>query len=296
MKDLKRKLLSKTVGKNSYWSLNKQLVRNIGLEATLILQHIIDLQEVFKKNEIFQSQPAMAEELGITEYAVKNKIVELSKAGYINIVKKGVPCKNYYSTNDDKIIDIIVNGLDHTNSTDLLGDSISTVENDVSVDTKSTDLLGDLNNDVEINGLVDMKSTDQLVRNQLTSEYEMIPTITNNTNKEYTTNNTTNNTELIDKNKLLTVYTADDIEEIKPTEIDYFIDESDYVITKPMLDRIIDKFIAVNNRFKLHSVMKEIDEDYGGFDNLIQLYLPDDTVAQKNYINKLKEYNNGIFG
>lgn len=173
MKDLKRKLLSKTIGKNSYWSLNKQLVRNLGLEATLILQHIIDLQDVFKKNEIFQAQPAMAEELGISEYAVKNKIVELSKAGYINIVKKGVPCKNYYSTNDDKIIDIIVNGLDHTKSTDLLVDSIDTIENDVSVDTKSTDLN---------------------ISNQPTSDIDLVSTITNNTDQEYDINNTTNNT------------------------------------------------------------------------------------------------------
>jgi biotin operon repressor len=173
MKDLKRKLLSKTIGKNSYWSLNKQLVRNLGLEATLILQHIIDLQDVFKKNEIFQAQPAMAEELGITEYAVKNRIVELSKGGYINIVKKGVPCKNYYSTNDDKIIDIIVNGLDHTKSTDLLGDYNNGVENDVSVDTNSTDLS---------------------ISNEQTSGIDLISTITNNTNQEYITNNSTNNT------------------------------------------------------------------------------------------------------
>jgi DNA-binding Lrp family transcriptional regulator len=164
MKDLKRKLLSKTIGKNAYWSLNKQLVRNIGLEATLILQHIIDLQEVFAKNEIFQSQPNMATELGISEYSVKNKIVELNKAGYITIVKKGVPCKNYYSTNDDKIIDIIVNGLDSTKSTDLLDDFIDTVETNVSVSVKSTDLV---------------------ISNQPSSDTDIVSTITKNTNKKY---------------------------------------------------------------------------------------------------------------
>lgn len=175
MKDLKRKLLSKTIGKNSYWSLNKQLVRIIGLEATLILQHIIDLQEVFQKNEIFQAQPAMANELGITEYAVKNKIVELSKAGYINIVKKGVPCKNYYTTNDDKIINIIVNGLDHTNSTDL---------------------PDDYNNDDEIDVSDNINSTDLTILNEQTSNGYLVSTITKNTNQEYINKNTPNNTVL----------------------------------------------------------------------------------------------------
>ena len=101
--------------------------------------------------------------------------------------------------------------------------------------------------------------------------------------------------ELIDKNKLLAVYSAEPMPVIEDTDIDYMIDESDYEITKPMLDRVINKFIEVNNRFKLQSVMREIDEDYGGFDNVLELYLPNDTSAQNNYKNKLKEYNNGIF-
>ena len=73
------------------------------------------------------------------------------------------------------------------------------------------------------------------------------------------------------------------------------IDESDYEITRPMLDRIIEKFIAVDNRFKFQSVMREIDEDYGGFQNVIELYLPNETSAHNNYLNKLKQYQNGIY-
>ena len=101
--------------------------------------------------------------------------------------------------------------------------------------------------------------------------------------------------ELIDKNKLLAVYTAEPKPEIPNTDVDYMIDTSDYEITKPMLDRIIDKFISVDNRFKFQSVMREIDEDYGGFDNLVELYLPNDSSAQINYKNKLNQYYNGIF-
>lgn len=182
MKTLKKKLLSKTLGKHAYWTLNKSLVKSIGLESTLILQHIIDLQDAFEKDEIFQSQPAMAEELGISEYSIKTKIPELIKLELLNVVKKGVPCKNYYSTNDSKIIEILLNGLDSTKSTDLLDELKSTdsdTEINLSVDTKSTD------SDSEINP--------QLVSNQLTSDTEIVSTITKNT-----TNNTTNNN--LDKN------------------------------------------------------------------------------------------------
>lgn len=233
-------LLSKSIGKNSYWSLNKQLVRTLGLESALILQHIIDLQEVFKKNEIFQSQPNMAQELGITEYSVKNKIVELSKGGYINIVKKGVPCKNYYSTNDEKIIEILVTELDGT---------------------KSTDLLGDFIDDVEVNGLVDTKSTDLLVSNQRTSPTEIVSTITKNTIK-----NTTNNT-----------------------------DQAELTYSPQIVDRIIDKFVAIDNRFKLNNFMVEVKEDYVSWDNLLEIKFGNDKSVINNFNNKLNEYKNGLF-
>lgn len=178
MRTLKKKLLSKTIGKNAYWTLNKELVTHLGLESALIIQHIADLMEVFNVDEIFQSQPDMAKELGITEYSIKNRIPELVKLGLINVIKKGVPCKNYYSTNDSEIFSFIANGLDSTKPTDLpvdLNDGLestdSGVENDGLVDTKSTD------SEYEINS--------QLVSNQPTGDNEIVSTITNNTDKEY---------------------------------------------------------------------------------------------------------------
>jgi hypothetical protein len=97
------------------------------------------------------------------------------------------------------------------------------------------------------------------------------------------------------KDKLLQVYTARDVEVIEDTNVDYMIDETDIELTRPMLERMIDKFISVDSRFKLQSIMSEINEDYGGFDNLIEMYLPNDTSAQNNFRNKLKQYNNGIY-
>jgi hypothetical protein len=100
----------------------------------------------------------------------------------------------------------------------------------------------------------------------------------------------------IDKEKALQVYNAPDVDIIEDTNVDYMIDETDIELTRPMLERIIDKFIyQVDGRFKFQSVMSEIDEDYGGFDNLIEMYLPNDTSAQNNFRNKLNQYQNGIF-
>lgn len=180
MKDLKKKLLAKTMGKNAYWAVNKELSKKIGLEATLILQHIIDLQAVFGKDEIFQSQTDMANELGISEYAVKNRIPELISLGLVNVSKRGIPCKNYYSTNDSKILEYIVNELDDTKSTDL------TV--DLKIPTASN---------IENNSQLVSNQPTGGIENTLTSGNEIGITNTNNTDKkdkkEDNTNNTTKN-------------------------------------------------------------------------------------------------------
>lgn len=100
----------------------------------------------------------------------------------------------------------------------------------------------------------------------------------------------------LNKKRLFKVLNTPDEEIIDTaTEVDYTIDETEIVYTKAMLDRIIDKFVKIDSRFKFHSVMREIDEDYGGFDNLIQMYHPNEESAQRNYKNKLKQYENGIF-
>jgi hypothetical protein len=60
--------LKKIIGNNAHWTVNKTIARQIGLTETLVLQHIIDLESVFKRTEIFQPIPEMAEELCLTEY------------------------------------------------------------------------------------------------------------------------------------------------------------------------------------------------------------------------------------
>lgn len=97
------------------------------------------------------------------------------------------------------------------------------------------------------------------------------------------------------KDKLLQVYKADDTPVIEDTDVDYMVDETDIELTRPMLERVMDKFLAIDSRFKLMSVMSEIDEDYGGFDNLIEMYLPNDVSAQMNWKKQLQQYKNGIY-
>lgn len=173
------------LGKNAHWNLNKSLVRQLGLTETLVLQHIIDLTEsAFKKNEIFQPYEDMANELGISEYSIKQAVGKLKSADLINVERKSVGFKNFYSVNAEKVMEYVsgsINSLAHTNPTH------QSVEGQVH--TKST------NSAYEKDSLEHTNTTLSEV-DSTNSAYEMIGAITNNTTNNteeiIQTNNTTN--------------------------------------------------------------------------------------------------------
>ena len=182
--------LKKFIGNHSHWTLNKQLVRRLGLTETLVLQHIIDLTEsAFKRDEIFQPITEMSVELGVSEYSVKQAVGKLKSLDLINVERKSVGYKNFYSVNSYKVLEIINNSDDSLVSSNQPTSELSPLD----------DMDSTLSDD-EINSLVNTKSTlSELKTNS--QRVENCITITNNT---------TNNTDLkIDTNNTCTVTKSD---------------------------------------------------------------------------------------
>ena len=69
---------------------------------------------------------------------------------------------------------------------------------------------------------------------------------------------------------------------------------TDTVITSNMINRLVDKFINISDRFRFQSFLHEV-KDYGGWDEFLELYSKGDTSVKKNFTNQLNQYNNGIF-
>ena len=203
--------LKKIIGNNAHWTLNKSLVKQLGLTETLVLQHIIDLTEsAFKRDEVFQPYEDIANELGISEYSVKQAVGKLKSAELINVERKSVGFKNFYSVNADKVMEYVsgsVNSLAHTNSTHQ---SVEGPEH-----TKST------NSAYENDSLAHTNSTLSEV-NSTHSAYEMIGAITNNT---------TNNTEQIINTNNTTNQKTGNIKNITEKILDILMDANTPVIT-----------------------------------------------------------------
>jgi len=195
--------LKKIIGNKSHWTINKSLAREIGLIETLILQHIIDLQSVFNKEEIFQSYEDMAEELGVSVYAIKNGIPVLKKLGLISVERKSVGFRNFYKIHEE----VVLNYLNGGNLTSELNSTHWSVEGVESVDLDTTSELNST--------LSELISTHQWVENDTTI-----------------TNNTTNNTlQKINKKNTTTSSTGNlknIVEKILDVLIDYESDVKQY--------------------------------------------------------------------
>ena len=214
---MKKTNLKTFISNNAHWTINKTLSRKIGLIETLILQHLVDLQSVFERNEIFQPIPEMAVELGITEYSIKQALPKLQNLNLITIERKSVGYKNFYKVNEENVKSLIFND----EFTSELNSTHWRVEGKSELDSTSQSVENSLTSELN-STLSELDSTSQSVEN--------IPAITNNT---------TNNTLQKIKIKNTTAGSSGNLKNITQKILDILIDtESDI----PSYNRAIEDY------------------------------------------------------
>ncbi len=104
------KLLSNT----GFISCNKTIARLLGLTEAIMLGELCSISEMFGGDEFYFSQDKISNDTTLSEYQICNALKHLKEAEIISITKKGLPCRNYYSINEDKIAELLEN--DETSS------------------------------------------------------------------------------------------------------------------------------------------------------------------------------------
>lgn len=96
--------LKNILGSNAHWTINKQLAKDIGLDATCLLQHLIDLQEgFFKKGNFYQEQERLLDDLPLKLKAFRNARKVLEEHGLIEY-KRGYQAKYYYTVLTNNVL------------------------------------------------------------------------------------------------------------------------------------------------------------------------------------------------
>tara|TARA_R110000782_G_scaffold194037_1_gene283625 strand:- start:512 stop:1330 length:819 start_codon:yes stop_codon:yes gene_type:complete len=86
---MKKKMeLKQLIGNNAYWTINKTLAKEYGLNSTLVLQHLIDLEENYFKGDFWQTSKSLQESLGLSKYLISESIKSLIKGDLISVENK----------------------------------------------------------------------------------------------------------------------------------------------------------------------------------------------------------------
>ena len=103
---------------SSYFVLNKQIVKAIGIEAGFLLKTLIEASDGLANDEgwFYKTSPSLEEETGLSNHKQSKIIEELTKLGILEQENKGMPMKRYFRINFNKIEEIVFKTQDLKNS------------------------------------------------------------------------------------------------------------------------------------------------------------------------------------
>lgn len=100
---------------DGYIQVNKHLIRTIGLEAAILVGEFCSQYIYYQDNGelvddmFFETQDKIEYNTGLSAYYQRKGINDLKMYGILEVVKKGLPAKNYYKLDFDRLLDKMSN-------------------------------------------------------------------------------------------------------------------------------------------------------------------------------------------
>ena len=103
------RILKQLLMSSSYFVLNKQIVKAIGIEAGFLLTTLIEASDGLANEDgwFYKTAPSLEEETGLSNHKQSKIIEELTKSGILEQENKGMPMKRYFRINFQKIEELV---------------------------------------------------------------------------------------------------------------------------------------------------------------------------------------------
>ena len=139
---------STILSQSNYMIVNKTLAKKIGLINSIIVSNLCSLEDKYGDGFFF-SQEEMADTCCVCLDTIKKSLSFLKKEGYLEIEKKGLPCKNYYSFT--KEFEKYIENLLVKEETNKLDDNNSNKLDDFSTNKEMDNNTNNINNTINNN-------------------------------------------------------------------------------------------------------------------------------------------------
>ena len=94
------------LAKENYIAYHKTLARLIGVDESILFGELCSMNNLYG-DEFFCEQSKLMNDTCLTEYRIRNALKNLQKADLVSVVKKGLPAKNYYVLNENKLLELL---------------------------------------------------------------------------------------------------------------------------------------------------------------------------------------------
>lgn len=107
-------LLYNMLSDDAFWMVNKRLAQVVGIEAALLLADLISREKYWVRHKkigvgggFFVTARELETDFFVKRYTRQSMQNELLKAGYLKIIKRGQPARNFFYLQHKKIIDTL---------------------------------------------------------------------------------------------------------------------------------------------------------------------------------------------
>jgi len=101
-------MLKKLLSQSSYWIINKDLTKELGIETSMLLTHLIDCADMLDQ-PFYQQKDRIMNMIGISERQWRKSMKILQDKDILIVEKKGNPAKNYYTIVEESLLSILQN-------------------------------------------------------------------------------------------------------------------------------------------------------------------------------------------
>lgn len=119
------------LAKQNFIMVNKPLAKTIGVNAAIVFGELCSISSIFNDEEFFYQKEKIEEDTCLGNDAVRSAIKKLQEIGLISVIKKGLPCKNYYTIHEDVLLEL----LDNITTSNTVTESTSNTDFKISSDT-----------------------------------------------------------------------------------------------------------------------------------------------------------------
>lgn len=118
---MERNSIKKLLMTSNFFVLNKQLVKNLGIETAFFLTTLVEADDMLADEDgwFYQTVPALEEITGLSNHKQSKCIEQLISLDILSQENKGMPMKRYFKLNYDQVLKFLNTRIEKNSNQDL---------------------------------------------------------------------------------------------------------------------------------------------------------------------------------